>query len=328
MAGLHRRRIAPVVRRRLLALGPVLLATTVGMFALGKASPIDPVKQFAGPAAFTASRETLDQIRANWGLDDPLVVQYGRWLGNVVRGDFGWSTSQHQPVRDVIGARVGWSLLLVGLALTVVLVVSLVLGTLAAHRQGGWLDRLVRGIGFTLEAMPVFWIGLAAIAIGSVRLGWFPTGGLTSVTATTLSAPDVAYHLILPVTVLAISQLPWFVLFVRDSVAESLTDDHVIAARARGLPERVVLFGHALRTGLLPFITLVGTHLPELLGGALLVESVFSLPGLGAVTVSAALGGDFPLLAAITLATTVAVLAANLAADLTYAAADPRVTLE
>ena len=135
-------------------------------------------------------------------------------------------------------------------------------------------------------------------------------------------------HLVLPVGVLAISQAPWFLLFVRDSVAESLRDDHVLAAKARGLSGRTVLFGHALRTALLPFLTLIGTHLPELVGGAVLVETVFSLPGLGAVTVQAALGSDFPLLAAITLVTTVVVLAANLLTDLAYAAADPRVRLD
>ena len=159
-------------------------------------------------------------------------------------------------------------------------------------------------------------------------LGWFPAGGLTDIAADGVHAGDVTHHLILPITVLAISQTPWFLLFVRDSVADSLRDDHVLAARSRGLPGRTVLFGHALRTALLPFLTLIGTHLPELVGGAVLVETVFSLPGLGAVTVQAALGSDFPLLAAITLVTTAVVLTANLLTDLAYTAADPRVRLD
>lgn len=317
-----------VVRRRLLVAVPVLAATSIGMFALGAASPVDPAKQYAGSAAFTASEENLAQLRANWGVDDPLPVQYLRWIGNLVQGDLGWSTSRHEPVAAVLAARAGWTLLLIGVTLALVLVASLLLGALAAYRRGGLFDRALRTAAYAVESMPVFWLGLAAIAVFALALGWLPAGGLTDVTATSTSWGDVAHHLILPVGVLAVSQAPWFVLFVRDAVAESLRDDHVLAARARGLPGRTVLFGHALRTALLPFLTLVGTHLPELVGGAVLVETVFSLPGLGAVTVAAALGSDFPLLAAITLVTTAVVLAANLATDLAYAAADPRVRLD
>ncbi|SCL34898.1 peptide/nickel transport system permease protein [Micromonospora nigra] len=317
-----------VVGRRLLVAVPVLAATSAGMFLLGAASPVDPAQQYAGAAAFTTSEENLAQIRANWGVDDPLYVQYLRWVGNLLRGDLGWSTSRHEPVVDVLAARAGWTLLLVGAALALVLVASLLLGTLAAYRRGGWFDRALRAVAYAVQSVPVFWVGLAAIAVFALGLGWLPAGGLTDVTATGTGVADVARHLVLPVGVLALSQAPWFVLFVRDAVAESLRDDHVLAARARGLPGRTVLFGHALRTALLPFLTLVGTHLPEIVGGAVLVETVFSLPGLGAVTVQAALGSDFPLLAATTLATAVVVLAANLAADLGYAAADPRVRLE
>lgn len=317
-----------VVRRRLLVAVPVLVVTSAGMFLLGSASPVDPAKQYAGAAAFTATPENLAQIRANWGVDDPLPVQYARWVGNLLRGDLGWSTSRHEPVTAVLAARAGWTLLLVGAALALVLISSLLLGTLAAYRRGGLFDRVVRATAYAVEAMPVFWIGLAAIAVFALALGWLPAGGLTTVTATGVSAGDVARHLVLPVGVLAVSQAPWFLLFVRDSVADSLRDDHVTAAKARGLPGRTVLFGHALRTALLPFLTLIGTHLPELVGGAVLVETVFSLPGLGAVTVQAALGSDFPLLAAITLLTTAVVLSANLLTDLAYAAADPRVRLD
>ena len=317
-----------VVRRRLLAAVPVLAVTSIGMFALGAASPMDPARQYAGAAAFTMSQENLDQIRTNWGVDDPLPVQYLRWVGNLARGDLGWSTSLHQPVADVLRARAGWTLLLVGLTLALVLIASLALGTLAAYRRNSAFDLATRGTAYAIEAMPVFWIGLAAITVFALRLGWFPAGGLTSIEASGTTVGDVTRHLVLPVCVLAVSQSPWFVLFVRDSVADALTSEHVLAARARGLSGTTVLVGHALRTALLPYLTLVGTHLPELVGGAVLVETVFSLPGLGAVTVQGALGSDFPLLAAVTLVTTVAVLSANLLTDLAYAAADPRVGLD
>ncbi|MEU8661472.1 ABC transporter permease [Actinoplanes philippinensis] len=317
-----------VIRRRLAFALPVLLATSIGMFLLGAASPIDPARQYAGAAAFTATEENLQQIRDNWGVDDPLPMRYLRWLGNLLQGDLGWSTSRHEAVASVIADRAGWTLLLIGITLAVVLTGSLVVGAVAAHRRGGVLDRAVRAFAYAVESMPVFWIALAAIAVFALALGWFPPGGLTDVRATGADVTDIAHHLVLPVTVLAISQSPWFILFVRDAVAESLREDHVLAARARGLPARTVLFGHALRTALLPFLTLIGTHLPELVGGSVLVETMFSLPGLGAVSVQAALGSDFPLLAAITLITTAVVLTANLLTDMAYTAADPRVRID
>ena len=320
--------MARLVRNRALAVVPVLLAVTIGMFALGAASPFDPVRQYAGDSAFTATAENLDQIRHSWGLDRPLAEQYLRWLGHLLQGDLGSSTTLHRPVSEVLADRAGWTLLILGSSLLVVVFVSLVLGTLAAYRRGGWLDRAVQLVGYGVEAMPVFWMALVAIAVLSLGLGLAPVGGLRDVTATGWSWTDVAHHLVLPVGVLALSQCSWFVLFVRDSVLQSLHEDHVTGAWSRGLPARTVVFGHALRTALLPFITLVGTHLPELVGGAVLVETVFSLPGLGSVTVQAAQGGDFPLLAAITLITAVVVLAANLAADVAYAYADPRVRLD
>ncbi|GAA1657496.1 ABC transporter permease [Actinoplanes couchii] len=317
-----------LVRRRLAVAVPVLFATSIGMFLLGAASPMDPAMQYAGATAFTTDPANLAQIRANWGVDDPLPVQYARWLGNLFQGDLGWSTSRHEPVGAVIAARAGWTLLLIGVTLAVVLAGSLLLGTIAAYRRGGLFDRGIRAAAYAVESMPVFWLALAAIAVFALALGWFPAGGLTDVTATSTTFGDVAHHLVLPVAVLTVSQAPWFLLFVRDSVADSLRDDHVLAARARGLRGRTVLFGHALRTALLPFLTLVGTHLPELVGGSVLVETVFSLPGLGAVSVQAALGSDFPLLAAITLITTAVVLLANLCTDLAYTAADPRVRID
>jgi peptide/nickel transport system permease protein len=317
-----------VVRRRLVVTVPVLVATTFGMFALGAASPMDPAMQYAGAAAFTSDPAELERLRANWGVDDPLLVQYVRWLGHLVTGDLGWSTSLHQPVAGVLVARAGWTLLLTGTALALVLITSVVLGAVAAYHRGGLFDRGLRAVAYGIEAMPVFWLALASVAVFAVTLRWLPAGGLTSLDATGTEPGDVARHLVLPVAVLAVSQSSWFVLFARDAVAEALTSDHVLAARARGLPGRTVLFGHALRTALLPYITLIGTHLPELVSGAVLVETVFSLPGLGAVTVQAALGSDFPLLAATTVVTTVTVLAANLAADLAYARADPRVVLD
>ena len=309
---------------RLAFVVPLLLAVTAGMFALAHASPFDPVRQYLGDRAMTASPEVVEQIRANWGLDRPIVEQYTTWLGNLLQGDLGESRSFHRPVVDIIAERLPWTLLATGCAVALMLVGSLVLGTLAAWRKGSALDRLITGGAFTNESVPVFWLALLAVYVFAVQLGWLPAGGLSDAASTSLEPLDVAQHLVLPVTVLAISQSSWLVLYVRESVIATLREDFIVGARARGLRERTVIVKHALRSALLPFLTLLGARVPELVTGAILVETVFSWPGVASTSVRAALSVDFPLLAALTLLGTVAVLAGNLLADATYSIADPR----
>lgn len=230
-----------------------------------------------------------------------------------------------QPVAQVIGERLGWSVLLAATAFLVAVVLGTLLGVLAARRQGGWLDRAVTSLAYTLEAAPPFWLGLLAVWLFALKLGVLPAGGLTDTGSSTITAGQVLSHLALPAGVLAVSQLPWFVLYVRQGVGDALDEDPVRGARARGLAPRTVLFGHALRSGMLPVLTLIGSRVPELITGALLVETVFSWPGIAAATVQAATSVDFPLLAAVTVLATLAVLAGNWAADLLYGIADPRV---
>lgn len=316
-----------LVARRLGFAVPVLLVVSFGLFALAKLSPFDPVERYFGVRIIGASAERVAQIRENWGVDDPLLVQYGRWLWHALGGDFGDSTFLHQPVAQVIGERLAWSVLLGACGFTIALLLGLVLGTIAGWRQGGWIDRAVTGSSYALEAAPVFWIGLLAIAVFAQRLQWLPAGGLTDAGAA-LSAGQVLAHLVLPAAVLGVSQAPWFVLFVRQTLVESLTEDYVLGARSRGLPERIVVVRHALRTSLLPFLTLLGSRVSELITGALLVEVVFSWPGIAKATVDAGLNVDLSLLGACTVLLTAVVLLGNLAADLLYAVADPRVALD
>ncbi|GAB3164898.1 ABC transporter permease [Microbispora rosea] len=310
---------------RLAFTAPLLLVVTLGMFVLAKASPFDPVRQYLGDRALTTSPEIARQIRANWGLDRPLAEQYLTWLGNLLRGDLGESRSMHRPVAEVIGERLGWTLLAAGCAMVVMLAASLVLGSLAAWRRDSWADRLISGTAYANEAAPVFWTALIVIWIFAVRLRWLPPGGLTDAASGTVEPADVLRHMILPVAVLAFSQSSWLVLFVRESLITTLREDFVIGARARGLRERTVVVRHALRSALLPFITLLGARVPELVTGAILVETVFSWPGVASASVQAALAADFPLLAALTLLATLAVVAGNLLADTAYVIADPRV---
>lgn len=317
--------MARLAGRRALFAVPVLGIVTFGVFAIAAASPFDPVKAYAGTAGLSASQDTLDQLRANLGADEPLVTRWWNWLTSAVRGDLGDSSALRQPVADVIAERVGWSVLLASAAFLVAVLLGGALGVLAARRPCGWTDRAVTSLAYTLEAAPPFWLGLLVMWFFALKLGVLPAGGLTDTGSTVVTADQVVRHLVLPASVLALSQLPWFVLYVRQGVGDALQEDPVRGARARGLAERTVLLGHALRSGMLPVLTLIGSRVPELITGALLVETVFSWPGIAAATVEAATAVDFPLLAALTVLATIAVLVGNLLADLLYGLADPRV---
>lgn len=319
--------MAQLAGRRAVFAVPVLLVVTFGVFAIAAASPFDPVKAYAGTAALGADQETLDRLRANLRVDQPFAERWWHWLTSALGGDLGQSSVMRQPVTEVIGERLVWSALLCAVAFVVAVLAGTLLGAFAAHRQGGWLDRTVTSLAYTLSAAPVFWVALLVIWLFALRLDILPAGGLTDTASEQVTAGQVASHLVLPAGVLAVSQLPWFTLYVRQGVADALAEDPVRGARARGLSERTVLFGHALRSGLLPVLTLIGSRVPELITGALLVESVFSWPGIAAATVQAATAVDFPLLAALTTLATAAVLLGNLLADLLYGLFDPRVKL-
>ncbi|MFF7603836.1 ABC transporter permease subunit [Streptomyces parvulus] len=319
--------MARLAGRRALFAVPVVLVVTFGVFAIAAASPFDPVKAYAGTAALGADQETLDRLRENLGVDQSFVVRWWDWLTSALTGDLGHSGVMRQPVTQVIGERLVWSALLCAVAFAAAVLAGTVLGVLAARRPGSMLDRAVTSLAYTLEAAPVFWIALLAVWLFALQWDVLPAGGLTDTASERVTPGQVVSHVALPAGVLAVSQLPWFTLYVRQGVGDALAEDPVRGARARGLGERTVLVGHALRSGLLPVLTLIGSRVPELITGALLVESVFSWPGIAAATVEAATAVDFPLLAALTTLATAAVLAGNLLADLLYGLFDPRVKL-
>ncbi|MFE6337550.1 ABC transporter permease [Streptomyces sp. NPDC057806] len=317
--------MARLAGRRLLFSAPILLVVTFGVFAIAAASPFDPVKAYAGTAALGADTETLERLRQNLGVDQPFTSRWWDWLTAALGGDLGQSSVMRQPVAEVIGERLVWSSLLCAVAFVVAVLTGTLLGVLAARRPGSLLDRTITSAAYSLEAAPVFWLALLAVWLFALELGVLPAGGLTDTASEQVTPGQVASHIVLPAGVLAVSQLPWFTLYVRQGVADALAEDPVRGARARGSSERTVLLGHALRSGLLPVLTLVGSRVPELITGALLVESVFSWPGIAAATVEAATAVDFPLLAALTTLATAAVLVGNLLADLLYGLFDPRV---
>ena len=229
-----------------------------------------------------------------------------------------------QPVLDEILARWSASVALVGGALLLVLVGGLVFGVLAAAFRGTFFDWFVRTMCYFNTAAPSFWVGLLALYVFSIELGWLPAGGTSDPRAVGAQGVDLE-HLILPMVILAMTQYAWFTLFVRNTLLEVLREDHVQFARAQGIGEVAVLLRHALPNALIPFVTLIGTHLSELIGGTILVEAIFGWPGLGQLTLQAALGEDIPLLVGVTLFACVLVVLGNLLADVLYRVMDPRV---
>ncbi|MDR7300541.1 ABC transporter permease [Haloactinomyces albus] len=319
--------VGRLVGRRLAFAVPVLGIVSFGVFLLAAASPFDPIHQYYGVQIFNASAEDVARVREQLGLDDPVLVQFRDWLFGVLSGDLGVSRSMRQPVAQVVAERLPWTLLLAVTGLALAVVIALAAGTVAAWRQGGWFDRFITAIGHALEGVPPFVLALLSIAVFSLGLGWLPVAGLTDA-GSALSFGQVAEHLALPALVLGVSQSPWLVLHVRQSMLSSLAEDHVTGARSRGLSERVVVLRHALPTALLPFVTLIGARIPELVTGTVLVEEIFSWPGLAAAVVTAAKSVDYPLLAVLTLMATVAVLLGSLLADVAAVLLDPRVSAD
>lgn len=313
-----------LIVRRLAVLPVILLAVATVTFVLTEISPFDPVEAYLG-AESNVSPERKAQIAHAWGFDQPLYERFGRWIGNLAQGDMGNSiVAGGQPVAGEIASRAGASFALVGGALLLVLVGGLVFGVLAAAFRGTFVDWLIRTLCYFNTAAPSFWVGLLALYVFSIQLGWLPAGGSSDPRAVDGAGVDFE-HLILPLVVLSLTGYAWFTLFVRNTLLEVLREDHVQFARAQGIGEVAVLLRYALPNALIPFVTLVGTHLAELIGGTILIEKIFGWPGLGLLTFNAAVNEDIPLLVGITLCGCVLVVLGNLLADVLYRVTDPRV---
>lgn len=315
--------VLSLLGRRALVGVPATAGITAAVFWLASLAPFNPLALYMGTHYVHASPEQREVLARELGLNDAWYAIWWRWLGGALHGDFGVSRVFGQPVAQVVSERLPYTALLAGLGLLVATGLSVVLAVAAARRPGSPLDAAVLGLVQVAQGIPPFVLGLVAIAVFALGLG-LPAGGAAAGGADPTAA-DLARHLVLPVGVLAVSLLPWLVLNLRASVLEALDSDAVLAARGRGLGESAMLRTHVLPVALQPFITVVGSRLGELVTGALLIESVFSWPGLASATVEAATAGDFPLLAAVTALACAAVLAGSALADACHLALDPRV---
>jgi peptide/nickel transport system permease protein/oligopeptide transport system permease protein len=299
------------IRRILLAI-PILLGVVLVVLLSMELIPGDPVALMLGEFA---TPEAIAATRAELGLDRPLAIRYVEYVLDVVRGDLGMSIKDNRPVATMIGETLPATAQLAGAAVLLSVLVGVPLGVVSAARPGGIVDNLVRVVSLAGLSMPVFWTGLVFIVFFSVTLGWFPVAGRGTLR-----------HLVLPSVTLALPSIAILARMTRASLLEVLQEDYVRTARSKGLSRRSLLYKHALRNALIPVVTALGLQLGQMLGGAVLTETVFSWPGLGRLTVFAIFNRDFVLVQGVVLVLATVYVTVNLLVDLSYGLFDPRVS--
>ena len=314
--------------RRLLALIPVLLWITLisfGIMHLAPGKPTDAAMQF-NPKVSLEARQRMEKL---YGLDQPLPMQYLRWLGRIGRLEFGRSFLDDRAVGEKIAERLPITLAINVCSFVLILGISIPLGVLAAVRPGRAFDRFTTVFVFIGYSMPTFWLALLCMALFGVTLRWLPISGIHSLDYESFGFlhrwSDVAWHLTLPVGISAFVSLAGMSRYMRSNMVDVLRQDYIRMARAKGLSERRVLFHHGLRNGLLPLITILGLSLPDLIGGSVIAETIFSIPGMGRLFYEAVMARDYPVNMALVTIGAVLTMLGNLFADLAYAYADPRI---
>lgn len=313
-----------ILQRLLLAI-PTLLAASICVFLLLQAIPGGPLTMYENNPLVTV--EDIERLKKTMGLDGSPIVQYGRWLQNVLKGDIGWSLVTHRPVLPMIVERLPNTFLLVGTAFIVSLMIAIPIGMLSAIRQYSIFDHIATGLAFVGQAVPIFWLGLMLIIVFSLQLKWFPAGGMMTIGAP-FSILDRIKHLLLPAMMMGTALAGRYIRFVRGSVLEVINEDYVRTAHAKGLSEKAILWRHVFKNAAIPIVTVLSLDLPMLFSGALYTEVIFSWPGMGRLFFDAAERRDYPVLMAMILTTAALVIFFNLVADIVYSYLDPRIRYE
>jgi len=295
--------------RRLLQLIPLLMGISLLSFLVMHLAPGDPTALFVDP---NVKPEELARVRANWGLDKPIFVQYLLWLKNALCLDFGRSYTTGQPVMIEIMERLPATLALMIPSYLLTLLICIPIGVISAVKKDSWFDNLFTIFSFAGMAIPTFWLGLMLMLIFSVKLHWFPAVG----------------NIVLPLITMTVGNLAGLTRYQRAAMLEVLNQDFIRTARAKGLPERVVIFKHALRNALIPIVTILGLSLPDLFGGAFIIETIFAWPGMGRLGVQAVFQRNYPVIMGIVVFSALLIVIGNLLADVGYALVDPRIRYE
>jgi peptide/nickel transport system permease protein len=306
--------------QRLLAVVPVLLIVSIVVFLILRLAPGDPAAVIAGNSATT---QEIEQVRESLGLTRSLPVQYAVWAGKVLQGDLGFSFYLTKPVTALIAQRIEPTLSLAFGTIVLAVLVAVPLGTLAAWRMGGWLDRVLSAFSVLGFSVPVFVIGYVLILLFSMQLGWLPVQGYKRILEEGLG--PWARHLVLPWITLSTIYVALIARVTRASVSEALTEDFIRTARAKGIAESAVLMRHALANAAVPIVTVIGIGVALLIGGVVVTETVYSIPGLGSLTVEAVLNRDFPVIQGVVLFFSALYVLINLLVDVSYLFLDPRI---
>jgi peptide/nickel transport system permease protein len=317
--------MARYLMRRFVISIPVLIGITMVTFAMVSFAPGDPVSALISPeAAGTLGPEWVEEQRERLGLNDPLPVRYLLWGKELLQGNLGYSTLDRQPIADKIIVRIGPTLRLMIAVQLMSLAIAIPVGVLSALRQYSVLDYFVSILGFAAISIPSFFLALGGIYIFGLKLGWLPTAGMATVGGEP-SLRDSLRHLILPASVLGLANAAPLIRYVRSSMLEVIHQPYVNVARAKGLSEHVVIYGHAARNALIPLITVIALGLPTLVGGTVIIETIFAWPGMGQLAIAAVRSRDYPMIMALNLIIASLILLSNLLADVLYAVVDPRI---
>ena len=311
-----------IIKRILIAI-PVLIGITIIDYAIMCLAG-SPLEMLQGPRV---SQSALEAKKIALGLDKPFYVQYFVWLGQLLHGNLGYSIKSYQAVSDMIGSHLGPTLLLMGVSLIVSLLIAIPAGIYSAIHQYSKGDYAVVTFSFLGSSIPGFFLSLLLIFLFTVKLKWLPSSGMTTL-GTEGGAGDVALHMIMPVIVLATSMVGSNIRYIRSAMLEILQQDYLRTAKAKGIGRFLVINKHALRNALVPIVTVIGMEVPTLFGGAVIIEQVFSWPGLGLMTMSAIMNRDYPVIMGVCLLSAVVVLLANLITDILYALVDPTIQLD
>jgi peptide/nickel transport system permease protein len=307
------------IAKRLLATIPVMAIVAIFVFAMLRMTPGDPASIIAGAAATT---QDVDAIRARLGLDRPLLAQFFVWIGNMATGDFGESFFFKKQVAELVADRIEPTLMLSLTTMVLSIAIAVPLGVIAAYRQGTWIDRIVMGFSVLGFSVPVFVIGYLLIYVFAIELNWLPVQGYQRLSE---GVGGCLLRLILPSITLSVIYVALIARITRTSVLEVLGEDYIRTARAKGLNNYTVLMRHALRNAAVPIVTVIGIGIALLIGGVVVTESVFSIPGLGRLTVDAVLARDYPTVQAVILLFSFVYVLVNLLVDLAYTGLDPRI---
>ncbi len=311
--------------KKLLLMIPMLILISIIVFFGLQFTGIDPINFMVSPEVLSANAENIEALRESLGLNDPLLIQYFRWLGNCLKGDLGYSFTG-APIVDTIAVRLPYTLELAGYSLVLSTIIGIGIGIISAIRQNGVIDYLGRVFAVLGQAVPQFLVGIILIEIFSIKLGWFPAANRVSPGAANPFL-DSVLHLFLPVLTLTIGMVAVLMRYARNTMLDVLNSDYIKTARSKGIPEWKVYLKHGFRNAMKPVLVIIMFRIPMLIGGSVVIESVFSYPGIGLTMTNAITSGDYPVVLATTLIIAATMLICSFLVDVLNALLDPRVRL-